>query len=219
MFSLVITDTDDFLDLPISAQALYFHFGMRADDDGFVGSPRKIMRAIGFNKDDLSCLIAKGYVLPFESGIVVIRDWKINNTIQTDRYVPTIYQAEKKMLALDESKHYFLKPDGLDTFCIQDVSNTETQTRLDKAREEEGGASPHTLSLFDPPTMDDVLAQANVKGYGTDSAKTFFNYYQRQGWIASNGRQITDWKAALDNWQDRERTDRNKEGGHPNWVK
>ena len=86
MFSIDVVDTDKFLDMPVSTQALYFHFGMRADDDGFVASPRKIVKIANCTNDDLKVLISKGYVIPFQSGVIVITDWKTNNFIRSDRY-------------------------------------------------------------------------------------------------------------------------------------
>ena len=99
MFSLDVIDTDSFLDLPASSQSLYFHLGMRADDDGFVSSPKRITAMVCASSDDLKLLVAKGFVIPFESGVCVIRDWRSNNYIQRDRYTPTIY-AEKRNLCL-----------------------------------------------------------------------------------------------------------------------
>lgn len=93
MFSLNVVDTDAFLDLPISSQALYFHLGMRADDDGFVSSPKKVTAMIGANQDDLKLLIAKGFAIALENGIVVIRHWRQNNYVRSDRYKKTIYSA------------------------------------------------------------------------------------------------------------------------------
>ena len=126
MFSLQIVDTDLFMDMPTSAQALYFHLGMHADDDGFVSSPRKIARAAGCNDDDLRLLIARGYVIQFESGVIVITDWGINNTLRNDRYKETIYQREKEQLSHDKSGRYIALsgngiPSGnqLDTIGIQ----------------------------------------------------------------------------------------------------
>lgn len=101
MFSLDVVDTDAFLELPISLQALYFHLGMRAADDGFVSSPKKIMTIINVNIDDLKVLIAKGFVIAQENGIVIIRHWKQNNYIQRDRYKGTIYQDQLKALTVN----------------------------------------------------------------------------------------------------------------------
>lgn len=94
MFSLDVVDTDNFLDMPASAQALYFHLGMRADDDGFVSSPKRITNMVNCGNDDFKLLIAKGYLIQFEGGVVVITHWKQNNYIRGDRYVKT-KQIEK----------------------------------------------------------------------------------------------------------------------------
>ena len=106
MFSKQITESDAFMDMPLSAQALYFHLGMTADDDGFVNSPKRIQRVIGANDDDLKLLVAKAFIIPFESGVVVIKHWKINNSIRTDRYTPTVYEEEKAMLYEKPNKAY-----------------------------------------------------------------------------------------------------------------
>lgn len=108
MFSQQITDSDSFLEMPLSAQALYFHLGMTADDDGFVNNPKRIQRVIGANEDDLKLLIAKKFIIAFESGVVVIKHWKINNAIRSDRYTPTVYTEEKTMLSEKSNKAYTL---------------------------------------------------------------------------------------------------------------
>lgn len=129
MFSKKITDTDSFLDMSLSAQALYFHLNMGADDEGFVDNVKKIQRSIGASNDDLKILIGKGFLIPFESGVVVIRHWRIHNYIQADRFQATIYQDEKEQLEFDKSKIASIKP--LDQ-CIQNVSKMDTQVRLGK---------------------------------------------------------------------------------------
>ena len=97
MFSLSVTGTDVFLDMPVSTRASHFHLGMHGDDDGFVGSPKKIMRAAGCGNDDMKLLAAKGFIIPFDSGVVVLRDWRLNNTLKSnDRYHETLYQSEKR---------------------------------------------------------------------------------------------------------------------------
>lgn len=126
MFSTQITDSDSFLELPLSTQALYFHLGMAADDDGFINNPKRIQRVIGANEDDLKLLIAKKFVIAFESGVVVVKHWKINNYIPKDRYKPTVYEDEKAQI--------FEKPNRAYTVCIQNVDRLGTQTRLDKTR-------------------------------------------------------------------------------------
>lgn len=106
MFSPQIVDSDAFLEMPTSAQSLYFHLGMRADDDGFVGNPRKILRMIGGNEDDLKILLAKRFTLIFESGVIVIKHWRINNLIRKDWYKETVYLEEKKQLTIKENGGY-----------------------------------------------------------------------------------------------------------------
>ena len=124
MFSKTIIDSDAFLDMPLSTQALYFHLSMRADDDGFVNNPRKIQRMIGSSDDDLKLLMVKQFLIAFESGVVVIKHWKIHNYIRNDRYKPTIYQDERKQLEECETKAYELGiPNGY---------QTDTQVRLGK---------------------------------------------------------------------------------------
>ena len=130
MFAKTIIDSDMFLDMPLSTQALYFHLSMRADDDGFINNPKKIQRMIGCADDDLKVLIAKNFIIPFESGIVVIKHWKIHNYIRNDRYKETVYQEEKALLETKENKAY--------TFGIQNdrqpVYQMDTQVRLGKDR-------------------------------------------------------------------------------------
>lgn len=106
MFAKTIIDSDAFLDMPLTTQALYFHLSMRADDDGFINNPKKLQRMIGASDDDLKLLAAKDFIIPFESGIVVIKHWKIHNYIRNDRYKPTVYQREKESLSIRENGAY-----------------------------------------------------------------------------------------------------------------
>lgn len=130
MFSLQIVDSDAFLDMPISSQLLYFHLSMRADDDGFVDNPKKIIRIIGTNDDDLKVLMTKRFILTFGSGVIVIKHWRIHNYIQKDRYTETKYVDEKNGLIIKENGAYTEK----DKACIQNVSSLDTQVRLGKVR-------------------------------------------------------------------------------------
>lgn len=116
MFSNSVVGSDSFLEMPDSSQNLYFHLSMQADDDGFVDNWKSIMRMTGKKEDDLKILIAKSFILPFETGILVIRHWRLNNYIQKDRYKETIHKAEKSLLATDENNVY-----TLDTDCIHRI--------------------------------------------------------------------------------------------------
>lgn len=124
MFAKTIIDSDAFLDMPLSAQALYFHLSMRADDDGFINNPKKIQRMVYATDDDLKLLEAKNFLIPFESGVVVIKHWRIHNYIQKDRYKETVYKEEKAFLQVKQNGAY-----TLDTECIQPVYSLETQVR------------------------------------------------------------------------------------------
>ena len=106
MFSLDIVDSDAFLDMPITSQVLYFHLAMHADDEGFIGNPKRIMKMISVQDDDMKILKAKRFVLTFENGVIVIKHWLIHNTIRMDRFRPTTYQKEKQRLFLKENKAY-----------------------------------------------------------------------------------------------------------------
>lgn len=127
MFAKSIIDSDAFLDMPLSAQALYFHLSMRADDEGFVGNPKRIRAMIGASEDDMKLLLIKRFLLAFESGVVVIKHWKIHNYIQSDRSKQTTYIEEKSTLGLDGKKAYIYKTD---TECIQNGYNLDTQVTI-----------------------------------------------------------------------------------------
>ena len=134
MFSKKIIDTDWFMDMPASTQNLYFHLSMRADDDGFVASPKRIIKLIGATEDDYKILIAKKFVIPFESGVCVIRDWRINNYLRNDRYTETIYKEEKDSLVLDEKGKYNVGIPLVDP--VLSLSNSNTNTNIYNNKEE-----------------------------------------------------------------------------------
>ena len=116
MFSISVIDTDKFLDMPLTTQALYFHFGMHADDDGFIKNPRRLVRSVGAAQDDFKLLIAKGYILPFDSGVIVITDWRQNNRIRKDRYTKTTCADELSMLYVDNNQKYIKIQSGIPTY-------------------------------------------------------------------------------------------------------
>ncbi|MBB1069212.1 hypothetical protein H5S40_03465 [Limosilactobacillus sp. RRLNB_1_1] len=135
MFSQKVTETDKFLDMGLTAQSLYFHLGMNADDDGFVGNPKSIKRMIGASEDDLKALVEKDYLIVFEDGVVVIKDWLVSNYVKKDRYTPTIYTDDMKLIGLDKNKRYQfvsdLEPErnqvgtNMSPECIQDGDKME----------------------------------------------------------------------------------------------
>lgn len=124
MFALKIIDSDAFLDMPASSQSLYFHLSMRADDDGFISNPKRIMRMIGASDDDIKILLSKRFMLAFDTGIVVIKHWRLHNYIAKDRYHETIYKEEKEKLFIKENGSYTDHPEAVSvpyTTCIQNV--------------------------------------------------------------------------------------------------
>ena len=128
MFTIDIVDSDAFLDMPLSAQALYFHLNMRADDDGFIGNPKKIMRTIGASEDDLKLLIAKRFLITFENGVIVIKHWRMHNTLSSSRYHETAYVSEKDMLHLKRNGAYTLG-DGEDIDDSRLIQTSKRQTK------------------------------------------------------------------------------------------
>ena len=153
MFSKKVTDTDVFLDMPLSTQALYFHLNMHADDGGFVGNINTIKRMIGVSTDDEKLLLAKQFLIPFEdSGVVVIKDWRIHNYIRKDTYNATMYSEERRKLGVSESGSYYVDEPSTERPRI--VDDTATQVRLDKvskgkSKVSEGKVSENTT---DQPT-------------------------------------------------------------------
>ena len=143
MFAKTIIDSDAFLDMPLSTQALYFHLSMRADDDGFINNPKKIQRMVGCCDDDLKLLLVKNFIIAFESGVVVIKHWKIHNYIRNDRYKETVYQDEKAMLEEKDNKSY--------TLGIPNGYQMDTQVRL-------GKDSLGKVSLVEGSVDDDTAA-------------------------------------------------------------
>ncbi|TOY71175.1 DNA replication protein [Leuconostoc citreum] len=168
MFSKKVTDTDTFLDMPLSTQALYFHLNMHADDDGFIDNTKTIQRMIGSSDDDRKLLVAKQFIIPFENGLVVIKDWRVHNYIQGDRYHKTQYINEKSQLVVEENNMY--------TKRVQDVSNMDTQVRLGKDRL--GKDSKDILSGSDEPDqvpykeIVDYLNEKTGSKYRSSGSKT-----------------------------------------------
>lgn len=212
MFALDVIDTDRFCDMPISARLLYYELGMRGDDEGFVQNPKKIMLTTGTTADDLKILAAKGYVILFDSGVLVITHWRQNNFIQKDRFHETTCLAEKAQIQTTDSKIYELLPSGnkLDTPCIQPVSNMEAQIRVDKIRVEKKTRAPSSRR-FTPPAVEDVESYCRERGNAVD-AQRFVDFYASKGWKVGNAG-MRDWHAAVRNW---ERQDSTKNGGGKN---
>lgn len=202
MFAKTIVTSDAFLDMPATARCLYFTLGMFADDDGFVNNPKSIMRQVGATTDDMNILIAKKFVLTFESGVIVIKHWRIHNYIQSDRYHPTKYQEEKRALAYDEKGAYTQNVEipTMDTKCIQDVSKVDTEVRVGKDRLGKDSLNSRGKSTrFIPPTADEVRVYCMERCNNVD-ADRFVDYYTSKGWMIGKNK-MKDWKAAVRTWE------------------
>ena len=165
MFSKTVIDSDAFIEMPLSSQALYFHLSMRADDDGFVNNPKRIRNDVGASEDDLKLLIAKRFVIAFESGVIVIKHWRIHNYIQSDRYKPTVYLKERSTLMVCENKAY--------TECIHPVSSVDTQVSIELEQAKDRGSDRDSLASTTTTTFSfqDAGASAPSREEMTDLLK------------------------------------------------
>ena len=206
MFTKKITESDAFLDMPSSTQMLYFHFSMNADDDGFVNNPKKIQKMCGASDDDFKLLIVKSFIILFDSGIIVIKHWKMHNYIQADRYRPTDYVEEKSMLGIKSNKAYTLDVSKMDTECIQNgyigkdsigkVSIDKNSIDKDSKGESVRGEK---AKRFYPPTLDEVKQYCEERKNNIDPM-AFIDFYSSKGWMIGKNR-MKDWKAAVRTWE------------------
>lgn len=208
MMSKSIIKSDTFLDMPATTQNLYFHMLLDADDDGFINAPKSIMRMIGAKDDDMKVLAAKQFVIPFESGVVVIKDWKIHNYIQNDRYKPSTL-PERDLLNIQKDKTYTLKSDvsRMDTECIQTVSIGKDRlgkVRLGKVRlgkDRIGKDSIDTLCHVSHDDVDkshiEIIEYLNVKT-GSKFKATTKPYIQAIRSRLKEGYTVDDFKTVID---------------------
>ena len=193
MFAKSIVLSDAFLDMPLSARCLYFTLGMLADDDGFVSSPKAIMRQCGASVDDMNVLLSKRYVLSFESGVIVIKHWKINNYLRSDRYQKTTYLEEKDMLDIDERGAYTEKEKlGIPSMGIPSIGKDSI-----------GKDSKKKSKRFTPPTLEEVKEYAHQRGDKVDPVK-FFEYYTEGNWVDAKGQPVKNWKQKMITWESRQ---------------
>jgi len=221
MFAKSIIDSDGFLELSAPAQLLYFHLGMRADDEGFINKPRSILRMVGGTDAELRELLEKQYLIGFDSGVVVIRHWRVHNYIRPERRKETIYVDEKETLFLEKGGAYTVCPSN----GSQVTDSCQTQDRIGKDRvgkdridqdrtgkertdqfnlnqENIGGCEDAEADTgFSPPTEPEVLIYVLRKKYAVDVGR-FFDFYNANGWT-DGGRKMTDWKKVVDRWQER----------------
>ena len=190
MFNLDIIDTDLFIEMPQSSRLLYYELCMRADDDGFVSSPKKIQRVVGCSDDDFKVLITKKFIIPFETGVVVIRHWKIHNYIQKDRYKETLYNEEKRLLLQEENGAYRL----MDTSCIQNGDTGKDSIELVKDSIDNNIYSPAKAEQIPYKEIIDYLNLKSNSNYKYTSQKTKDLIKAR----INNGFTIEDFKKVID---------------------
>ena len=206
MFAKTIIDSDAFLDLPPAAQLLYFHLAMRADDDGFVNKPKSVLRLTGCGEEDLARLAQEKFLIPFDSGVVVIKHWKIHNYIRNDRYRETVYRNELAQLAENGDGVYNIQGDGIPV-DNQSVDRWYTQDRLGKDRigqDRLGEKSEDAPRRFTPPNADEVQRYCQERNNTVD-AQRFVSYYESNGWMVGKNK-MKDWKAAVRSWERKENT-------------
>lgn len=163
MFAKTIIDSDAFLEMPISARLLYYDLGMRADDDGFINSPKKIMKMIGASEDDINILILKKFIIPFDNGVVVLKHWRIHNYIRKDTYNETPYKEQKMLLEVDDNKSYKLK----DIFSVQAVDEPST----DSGRELLEKNPEHAINTESQRVVDEPSTQVRLGKVSIDNNK------------------------------------------------
>lgn len=193
MFAKTIIDSDAFLDMPMSSRLLYYDLCMRADDDGFVNSPKRIMKLTGATEDDIRVLVLRRFIIPFESGVVVIKHWKIHNYIRKDTYAETICKEEKTLLETDNNKAYKL----INEECIRAVDETYTQIRLDKNREDKNRLDKSSIDVTssEEESSTDDTAKASKK----ESVKHKYGEYQH---VLLKDEELQKLKNDYSNWEE-----------------
>ena len=202
MFAKTIVLSDAFLDLPMTARCLYFTLGMLADDDGFVNSPKAIIRQCGASEDDMRMLLAKKFLLWFETGVIVIKHWRINNYLRNDRYSETKYVDEKQMLNIEPNGAYRMKNSGMIPAINDNGIPSMGIPSIDKDRLDKNSLEEDTpkRKRFTPPTVEEVRQYCQERKNGID-AEHFIDYYATRGWELKHGQKVRDWKACIRTWE------------------
>ena len=223
MMAKSIIKSDQFLDMPMSSQCLYFHLLLDADDDGFINAPKSIMRVIGAKDDDMRVLQAKGYIIPFESGVIVIKHWRLHNSLRKDRYNPSPQlENERKRLIVNDKKEYELatnwQPTGnqlatngyhsIGKDSIGKDSIGKDSIGKDSVYSGECDTSHSKNTHFKPPTLEEVKAYCLERNNNID-AEAFYSYYESIGWkVGKNS--MKNWKFAVITWEKRAEKNKSK---------
>lgn len=222
MFTQKITESDAFLNMPLSTQALYFHLCMYADDDGFVKNPKRICRMIGGNDDDYNLLLAKNFVLSYDNGVIVIKHWRMHNLLRKDRYHPSEYTDEKELLYLKNNGAYTLdgkqgqpllatkwQPNGNQMATEDSIGKDSIGKDIkekDVAKATSKKKKPKSQRNVIPPTVEMVEEYCKKRKNGID-AQAFVDFYASKGWFVGKTK-MKDWEASVRTWE------RNNKVGH-----
>ena len=208
MFTKKVTDDDNFMALSSSAQALYLHLSMSADDDGFCNQVSISMFKAHASIQDLQALLEKRYIYQFDNGVIVIKHWRMANALRKDRYTPTAFKEELSFLGIKDNGSYTWLPDG-----CQMVAKRLPQDRLGKDSIEEDSIyiepeeqkkpeepKKKQTKRFVPPTLEEVQAYCTERKNNVD-AKKFFEYYDAADWYDSKGVKMKSWKQKVITWE------------------
>ena len=200
MFAKSIVLSDAFLDMPLGARCLYMTMGMVADDDGFVNNAKSIIRITGASDDDLRVLVAKKFVLPFEDGVLVIKHWRINNYLRSDRYQATKYTENKEKLLIDNNGAYTMNDFGIPSSGIPSIGKDSIgKDSIDNMGDSDESQPVKKRKQFKPPTVDEVEAYCQERMNNVD-AEAFVDFYESKGWMVGKNK-MKDWKAAVRTWE------------------
>lgn len=197
MFTKKITDDDNFISLPSSAQALYFHLNQGADDDGFNNQISMAMWKAHASIDDLKMLMAKNYIIRFECGVIVIKHWRMHNTLRKDRYTPTNFQEELKMLGIKDNGAYTLSEEWLPNGCQMVATD---KISIDKISiDKVSNINDQPQKRFVKPTIEEVQAYCKERNNNVD-AERWYDFYESKGWKVGKN-PMKDWKASIRTWE------------------
>jgi len=199
MFTKKVTDDDNFMSLSSSAQALYLHLSMAADDDGFCNQVSASMFKAHASVQDLQALLEKRYIYQFENGVIVIKHWRMANALRKDRYTPTAFKEELAKLELKDNGAYTWLPDG-----CQMVAERLPQDRLGKNRLDKNNNNPLPpkggRKEFIPPTLEEIEQYCKDRNSSVDP-KTFYDYFSAGNWHDSKGNPVKNWKQKIITWE------------------
>ena len=224
MYTKDITDSDPFIEMPSAAQALYFHLNQGADDDGFNNQVQMAMWKAHASIDDLKVLMAKNYIIRFENGVIVIKHWRLHNTLRKDRYTPTNYQEELSQLGIKENGTYTIGcqtvANGLPNGCHSIDKGSLVEGSIVEDSIGDGGnppppappTPPPQRTVFKPPSLEEVKAYCQERGKGVN-AERWYNHYTANGWMVGRTK-MKDWKAAVRTWEPEEKPKSKGKGGN-----